>query len=50
MKRYCDLLQARIRGVGLVLKGIEHSPMHSAFQNCARLATAGFHCVSLRLL
>ncbi len=45
MKRYCDSLQARTSGVGLVLKGIEHS----AFQDCASLATAGFHCVSLRL-
>ncbi len=27
MKRYCDLLQARISGVGLVLKDMEHSPL-----------------------
>jgi len=43
------LLQARIGGVGRVLKGIEHLPMHSAFQNGARLATADFRCVSRRL-
>jgi hypothetical protein len=49
MKRYCDLLQAPIGGVGLVLKGIEHLQMHSAFQSRARLATVGFRCVSLRL-
>jgi hypothetical protein len=49
MKLYYDLLQARIGGVGLVLKRIEHLLMHSAFQNCARLATLGFRCVSLRL-
>ncbi len=47
MKRYCDLQQARSSGIGLVLKGMEHSTMHSAFQNGARLATVGFHCVSL---
>jgi hypothetical protein len=46
MKLYCDLLQTSIGGVGLVLKGIEHLPMHSTFQNRARLATAGFRCVS----
>jgi len=49
MKLYCDLLQAHIGGVRLVLKGIEHFEMHAAFQNCACLATAGFRCVSLRL-
>lgn len=49
MKRYCDLLQARRGGVGLVLPGIEHCPMHSAWQNRARLATTGFRGVSLRL-
>jgi hypothetical protein len=49
MKLYCDLLQARIGGVGLVLKGIEHLPMHSAFQNFAHLATASFRGVSRRL-
>jgi hypothetical protein len=48
MKIYCDLLQANIGGVGLVLKSIEHLPMHSAFQNCTRLANAGFRGVSLR--
>jgi hypothetical protein len=31
------------------LKGIEHLPMHSAFQDCARLATVGFRGVSPRL-
>jgi hypothetical protein len=46
MKRYCDLLQAHIGSVGLALKGIEHLLMHSAFQNYARLATAGFRGVS----
>jgi hypothetical protein len=49
MKLYYDWLQARIVGVGLVLKGIEHLQMHSAFQNCARLATTGFRSVSPRL-
>ena len=49
MKIYCDLLQAHICGVGLVLKGIEHLPMHSAFQNRARLATVDFRYVPLRL-
>jgi hypothetical protein len=49
MKLYYDLLQTRIGGVGLILKGIEHLPMHSAFQNCARLANAGFRSVSPRL-
>lgn len=49
MKHYCDLLQTRLGGVGLGLKGIEHLPMHSAFHSGARLATAGFRCVSLRL-
>ena len=49
MKLYCDLLQARIGGVGLVLKDIKYAPIHSVFQNCARLATAGFRCVSRRL-
>jgi hypothetical protein len=49
MKLYCDLLQARIGGVGLVLKGIEHLQMHSAFQNCTRLANASFRGVSRRL-
>jgi hypothetical protein len=49
MKLYFDVLQTHIGGVGLVLKGIEHLLMHSAFQNCARLANAGFRCVSLRL-
>jgi hypothetical protein len=49
MKRYCDLLEAPIGGVGLVLKGIEHLPMHSAFQNRARLATVDFRYVPLRL-
>jgi hypothetical protein len=48
MKIYCDLLQANIGSVGLVLKSIEHLPMHSAFQNCTRLANAGFRGVSLR--
>jgi hypothetical protein len=48
MKLYCDLLQAHICGVGFVLKSIEHLPMHSAFQNCTRLANAGFRGVSLR--
>jgi hypothetical protein len=41
MKLYCDLLQTRIGGVGLVLKGIEHLQMHSAFQNCARVDAFG---------
>ena len=41
MKLYCDLLQARIGGVGLVLKGIEHLQMHSAFQNCTRVDAFG---------
>ena len=49
MKLYCDWLQARIGGVGLVLKAVEYTPIHSVFQNCARLATASFRCVSLRL-
>ena len=43
------LLQTRIGGVGLVLKGIEHLQMHSAFQNCTRLANASFRGVSRRL-
>jgi len=50
MKLYCDLLQAHICGVGFVLKSIEHVLMHSAFQNCTRLANAGFRGVSLRVL
>jgi hypothetical protein len=41
-------LQAHIGGVGLVLKAVEYEPIHSDFQNFARLATAGFRCVSLR--
>jgi hypothetical protein len=41
MKLYCDLLQARIGGVGLVLKGIEHLQMHSASQNCTRVDACG---------
>ncbi len=49
MKLYYDLLQTRIGGVGLVLKGIEHLPMRSAFQNGARLANEGFRNVSQRL-
>jgi hypothetical protein len=49
MKLYCDLLQARIGGVGLGLKDIEYEPIHSVFQTGARLATAGFRCVSRRL-
>jgi hypothetical protein len=48
MKLYCDWLQAHIGGVGLVLKAVEYEPIHSDFQNFARLATAGFRCVSLR--
>ena len=46
MKLYGDFLKAHIGGVGLVLKGIEHLVMHSAFQDYARLDTAGFHSVS----
>jgi hypothetical protein len=49
MKLYSDLLQAHIGCVGLVLKAVEYSPIHSVFQNSARLATAGFRGVSLRL-
>lgn len=49
MKVYCDLLQARIGCVGLVLKTLEYLLMHSGFQNRTRLATAGFRFVSLRL-
>jgi hypothetical protein len=42
-------LQARIGGDGLVLKAVEYPPMHSVFQNGARLANPGFRCVSQRL-
>ena len=49
MKLYCDVLQARIGGVGLVLKAVEYRPIHSVFQNGTRLATAGFRSVSRRL-
>jgi len=35
------LLQARIGGVGLVLKDIEYESMHSVFQNCARVDACG---------
>jgi hypothetical protein len=35
------LLQAPIGGVGLVLKGIEHLLMHSAFQSRARVDACG---------
>jgi hypothetical protein len=38
------LLQACIGGVGLVLQGIEHLQMHSAFQNCTRVDA----CCTLR--
>jgi hypothetical protein len=32
-----------------VLKDIEYVSIHSDFQNCARLATGGFRCVSRRI-
>jgi hypothetical protein len=39
---YCNRPKARICCVGLVLKGIEHLQMHSAFQNSARLPASIF--------
>jgi hypothetical protein len=41
MKLYYDLLQARIGGVGLVLKAVEYPPIHSVFQNGARVDACG---------
>jgi hypothetical protein len=49
MKLYCDAAKAHIGGVGLILKAVEYPPIHSVFQNGARLATAGFCRVSRRL-
>ena len=49
MKLYCDWLQARIGSGGLVLKVVEYDLIHSVFQIGARLATAGFRSVSLRV-
>jgi len=46
MKRYCDLLQARIGGLGLVLKSIGIATYNCVFQNWARFATSGFGCGS----
>jgi hypothetical protein len=41
MKLYYDMLQARIGGVGLVLKAVEYPPIQSVFQNGARVDACG---------
>jgi hypothetical protein len=38
---YCNRSKARVCSVELALKGIEHLPMHAAFQNSARVDAYG---------
>jgi hypothetical protein len=41
MKLYCDTAKAHNGGVGLILKAVEYPPIHSVFQNGARVDACG---------